>query len=73
MSSVALVLNTLGLVVCLGGLGLLVFRNRLVTRETDLGKREACLEQYFMGPYWLDLGVGALVVGFLFQILAAIL
>ena len=67
------VLNMLGLVLCIGGIGLLVFRNRVVTREIDLAKRAACLEQYFMGRHWLVLGVGCLVVGFVFQIIAAIL
>ena len=65
-------LNALGFVLCLGAIGLLLFRNRIITGESDLHAREARLECYFLGRYWLDLGIGALVVGFAFQIVAAL-
>lgn len=65
-------MNALGFVLCLAAIGLLLFRNRIITSETDLWARQSRLECYFLGRYWLDLGVGGLVAGFAFQIVAAL-
>ena len=53
-------MNALGFVLCLGAIGLLLFRNRIITGETDLRTRQSRLEHYFLGRYWLDLGMGEL-------------
>jgi hypothetical protein len=65
-------LNALGFGLCLVAIGLLLFRNRIITAETDLRARQMKLERYFLGRYWLDLGIGGLIVGFAFQIVAAL-
>lgn len=66
-------LNALGFGLCIAAIGLLLVRNRIIASEADLQRRKSRLDAFFLGRYWLDLGMGGLAFGLLCQVVAWIL
>ena len=66
-------MNALGFGLCVAAVGLLLVRNRVIASEVDLQRRQSRLDAFFLGRYWLDLGMGGLVIGFSCQVAAWIL